>query len=116
MYMYIHQFYKYIQCTSHFISIHGLYIVTANDDGKVHVTAINPNPAVSTELLIEISGWMQSGATIEDVIDRLRTRTVPNGYSYRTWIPGIWHATFSNTINFKFFVLNLLIREDRNTS
>ena len=32
------------------------------------------------------------GASDKDVITRLRQRTVPDGYSYHTWIPGLLKA------------------------
>ena len=35
-----------------------------------------------------IHSWRREGASDKDVIIRLRQRTVPDGYSYHTWIPG----------------------------
>lgn len=43
---------------------------------------------------------MNQGASFEDVVDRLRPRTVPLGYLFHTWKPGIimsilyrlWHG------------------------
>lgn len=43
------------------------------------------NPAVSTLLLKEIQHWIDEGATMSDVIERLRLRTVPPGYPIHTW-------------------------------
>lgn len=53
------------------------------------MVAATPNPAVSTELLLEIMHWQREGATINDVCARLRQRTVPPGYSFHTRIAGI---------------------------
>lgn len=50
------------------------------------------NPTVSGKLLQEINSWRREGASDRDVITRLRQRTVPNGYSYHTWIPGLLRA------------------------
>lgn len=39
--------------------------------------------------LNEIWGWrMNLHLTMEDVVDRLRGRTVPNGYTYHNWKQG----------------------------
>ena len=48
-----------------------------------------PNPAVSTELLREILFWQSEGATMNDIIVRLRQRTVPPGYTPHTYVPGM---------------------------
>ena len=40
---------------------------------------------MTQDTLIEIYGWMEHGATLSDVIDRLRPRTVPSGYTYSMW-------------------------------
>ena len=50
--------------------------------------AERPNPAVSSSLLQEIWNWKQKGVSMTDIVSRLRTRTVPNGYPYHTWKPG----------------------------
>ena len=52
------------------------------------VKAHRHNPAVTSLLLNEIWNWKQLGASIHDVICRLRPKTVPSGYTYKTWIPG----------------------------
>lgn len=44
-------------------------------DGKV--TARVPNPVVDSDLLQKVYAWITAGATIDDVIDRLRIETVP---------------------------------------
>lgn len=59
-------------------------------DGTIH--AKRDSPAVSVMLLNEIWNWKQMGASTEDVISRLRPRTVPSGYSYNTWISGMFYV------------------------
>ena len=67
-------------------------------DGSV--VAATPNPAVSTELLLEIMDWQCEGATVNDVCARLRQRTVPPGYSFHTRIPGIDSPCSTKPANF----------------
>ena len=50
---------------------------TDNKDGNV--TAVLPNPAISIKSLDGIKKWHAEGATIDDVIERLRLRTAPPG-------------------------------------
>ena len=38
--------------------------------------------------LTEIWKWMNEKASLEDVVVRLRPRTVPNGYNYHMWKAG----------------------------
>ena len=59
---------------------------TDNKDGNV--TAVLPNPAISIKSLDEIKKWYAEGATIDDVIERLRLKTVPPGYSIHSWTEG----------------------------
>ena len=49
------------------------------------------NPAVSSPLLQEVYQWTKECATIDDVIERLRLRTVPSEYvgTIHTWIDGM---------------------------
>ena len=53
-----------------------------------HLIAQSPNPAVPYSLLAEIWKWMSEKTSLEDVVVRLRPRTVPNGYKYHTWKEG----------------------------
>lgn len=48
-----------------------------------------PNPAVSSSLLQEIQQMKVNGLTEQDIFSRLRSRTVPAGYAYTTWKPGM---------------------------
>ena len=48
------------------------------------VVGEEPNPAVPTEVLTEIL-HLKKEMSMEDVISRLRSRTVPPGYPYHTW-------------------------------
>ena len=59
-------------------------------DGRV---AEVQNPAISQELLVEISRWRADGVEWSDIISRLRPRTVPCGYVYSTWKPGEHYNT-----------------------
>jgi hypothetical protein len=47
-----------------------------------------PNPAVGAALLKEILLWKLEGCSNDDVITRLRQRTVPEGYTIHPWIAG----------------------------
>ena len=49
------------------------------------ITALLPHHAVSPELLGELSKWNFEGASLDDVIERLRLQTVPSGYKIHTW-------------------------------
>lgn len=52
------------------------------------VVGEHPNPAVSPSILREITARLLQGATLEDAIDCLRSRTVPAGYKLHMWKPG----------------------------
>ena len=49
------------------------------------------NPCVNQELLVRIQTWLDAGATMGDVVDRLRPHTVPQGYQYHNWKSGNCH-------------------------
>ena len=57
-------------------------------DGSV--VAKTANPAVPTALLQEVLTWQKQGISMSDIIDRLRSRTVPQGYIPHSWNPGIY--------------------------
>jgi len=57
-------------------------------DKNENIKAQVPNPAVDISLLREILSWTREGASCDDVIERLRVRTVPSGYTYHNWIDG----------------------------
>ena len=59
---------------------------TVLPDGTV--TAVHYNPAVPESVLSEIRQWTSDGAHRDDIVDRLRRRTVPPGYEYHLWSPG----------------------------
>ena len=63
-----------------------VYYIAACPDGSV--VAKVPNVAVSSKLLEEMLVWNKEGAAIDDVIIRLRQRTVPTGYAIHNWQPG----------------------------
>ena len=56
-----------------------------------NVVAEVQNPAVSKDLLKEVSHWRDHGVEWKDVISRLRVRTVPSGYTHSPWRPGEPH-------------------------
>ena len=53
------------------------------------ITAVRENPAVSDVLLKEIYSWQRSGASFDDIVDRLRSGCVPPGYVPSPWMPGM---------------------------
>ena len=66
-------------------------------DGQI--VAEYQNPAVPKTILKEILSWMAQGATAKDVVQHLRLRTVPPGFSPHPWIPGKYlPMSFSNTL------------------
>ena len=68
-----------------------------NKEGNI--SAALHNPAISGELLGEIDSWYTQGATIDDVIERLRLRTVPPGYTIHSWIEGVMPFHFKFAVN-----------------
>ena len=56
------------------------------EDGNI--TAVLSNPAVTVGLLSEIKSWYAEVATVNDVVERLRLRTVPCGYTIHSWTEG----------------------------
>ena len=40
-------------------------------------------------VLQNILVWMRQGLNWKDIIQRLRPKTVPSGYVYHTWSPGV---------------------------
>lgn len=57
------------------------------------VVAEESNPAVPEEVLNEVWQLKQELISIEDIISRLRTRTVPSGYSFHSWKKGVLFLT-----------------------
>ena len=53
------------------------------------ITAKIHNPAVESTLLQQIYLWIEAGATLDDVIERLRLQTVPPGNTIHNWTEGI---------------------------
>ncbi len=48
-----------------------------------------PAPCVGQKLLEEIDSWKRAGASVNDVLDRLRLNCVPSGYTPTPWSAGI---------------------------
>ena len=63
-----------------------LLLHVGGKDGIIEAEVVNR--AVPTSVLKEILSWKEEGCTVEDVIFRLRVRTVPSGYDYHTWSEG----------------------------
>lgn len=57
--------------------------------------ALLPTPFVSNDLLREIQCWKNTGATNDDILDRLRLRCVPTGYSPKPWSQGMLRYAYS---------------------
>ena len=53
-----------------------------------NLVAEKPNPAVSSSVLDEIWKWKKENASTEDLVQRLRLRTVPIGCQYHNWKSG----------------------------
>ena len=60
------------------------------EDIDSKLTAHVPNPAVHADLLGIVHGWITAGATIDDVIERLRLQTIPMGYTIHTLTEGTY--------------------------
>jgi len=60
------------------------------------VVAIEPSPCVDTSLLEEIYTWEENGATFEDILERLRLRCVPPGYTPTPWSSGMYGDISTN--------------------
>ena len=70
-------------------------VMTGKEGG---VTAEIANPAVSEDLLEEVLTWREEGGcTMDDIICRLRLRTVPNGHegNLHTWCKGKKNGYFN---------------------
>ena len=52
------------------------------------IVAAQPTDFVNVALLKEIEAWKMEGCSDNDIVQRLRIRTVPRGYSPTSWIPG----------------------------
>lgn len=62
------------------------FSISVQNDGSL--TAKRKNPAVPKSLIHNVHQWMLEGASVTDVIIRLRQHTVPHGYSSHTWVAG----------------------------
>ena len=68
------------------------------------------NSAVSSTLLMTILSWLTENCSMDDIIVRLRQRTVPSGYTIHTWIPGEWNEEWSCIYNYKLHVIVIHVR------
>ena len=62
------------------------------------IVAAHSNPAVPSSVLEEVYDWRQHGISMEDVVDRLRPRTVPTGYVFTNWKPGWFYIVHVYTL------------------
>ena len=62
------------------------FVSSLGENGTLVTTL--PYEAVSPVLLTEIQKWYSDGADEDDVIERLRLRTVPPGFKIHNWIEG----------------------------
>lgn len=79
-------------------SLLSICIVGCNDSSFTHcflgnadesITATVPNAAVDATLLQQIHGWIEAGASEDDVINRLWLQAVPSGYVIHFWREGL---------------------------
>lgn len=68
------------------------YILYINNTEKADgtLTPVRSNPAVPVELLKKVQDLLKGGISIEDIVDRLRTETVPKGYPCHPWRSGMY--------------------------
>ncbi len=52
------------------------------------IVATEPSSCVDASLLKEIHTWEKSGANFTDIVERLRHRCVPQGYTPTPWSSG----------------------------
>jgi len=57
-------------------------------DANEQLTARVPNSAVHADLLKQVHGWLESGVTNDNVVDRLRLKTVPADSTFHIWVEG----------------------------
>ncbi len=54
------------------------------------VTTLHKHSPVDETTLREIAAWMEEGCTMNDLVARLRPKTVPPGYSTTEWKKGLF--------------------------
>lgn len=74
--------------TKYEVGYNSTYIVACSGH---EIKAEVPNPAVTTTLLKEIKEWTTEGAKLDDIVTRLRQRTVPTGYVIHNWDQGMYN-------------------------
>ena len=75
---------------TYIIFLTGNIVKCITGDSNGNLRAQIPNPAVSDEPLTQIMAWKSEGALIDDIITRLRMRTVParHAHTIHSWIDG----------------------------
>lgn len=95
--------YMALQCVLfHFAStLYSLFIFLGTSTGDV--VGEEDNCVVPREVLCEVLLLKKNGVTMEDIVSRLRCRTVPSGYSLHCW------RTLSGIYRYMYFSLPRLI-------
>ena len=58
------------------------------------VSAEQQESPLPVDILEEVMELKMKGVSLEDIISRLRPRTVPNGYPFHTWKQGRIHQCY----------------------
>lgn len=66
----------------------GVTIILCTENSDRTYSAENSESPLPCDILQEVFQWKKSGLSIEDIISRLRPRTVPAGYSFHKWKSG----------------------------
>ena len=85
----------------YFVTFYKYNVNTGSKEGNV--SAVQHNPGISAELLDEINSWYTQGVTVDDVIERLRLRTVPPGYTIHSWVEGVALFLSEYVVNASYF-------------
>ena len=66
------------------VVLHAQFSVSS--DGTIHGKV--PNPAVPQEVLLQVRDGLRNGSSMNEIVDLLRAKTVPAGYTPHPWKPG----------------------------
>lgn len=73
------------------------------------LTPVRSNPAVPVEMLKKVQDLLKGGISIEDIVDRLRTETVPKGCPCHPWRSGVYICVVcGNYVQWYMFVVCVL--------
>ena len=96
-----------------FLLLHMLYAIinySINYTGLTSraLVAEQPTDFVKEALLLKIEAWKMESCSTEDIIERLRQRTVPLGYVVTSWIPGSYSCIIATCIHVCSCVYNII--------